>query len=281
MCNYFVNKKSYLLYIILLCASYVLIRNIYRGDNYVYHETVQNVGEIPKILHMVWVTPYLKNETKVPLFIEDNMYQFKSLNPDFQVMLWRREKIEKYFPELLLHLEKLWVQAHIADVLRIFVIREFGGVYMDTDFKHIKPIGNLLKFVENNGGAFFVCASHRDKIMNKDLCKGHTTNAVFGAIKQHPIMKNASTIILQNSKNVLKQNKGIHIGLTGPVFLTSMWRKSKMNITVLPSHTFYPCPYPAKPACANKNFTDIPEVYGMHLFEASWMKKPKKIELKL
>jgi hypothetical protein len=66
--------------------------------------------------------------------------------------------------------------AHQADILRVFLIEKFGGVYMDVDFEYVSGISS---FNLENYDAFF-CTHFGDV--------DTFPNGIFGAKRGHPIM---------------------------------------------------------------------------------------------
>lgn len=79
---------------------------------------------IPKIIHQVWVGQ------QEPEFIAKAMQSVKDKNPEYEYILHGNEAIKKY------HLEHLYGEvphAFIADMIRIRVLQESGGWYLDAD----------------------------------------------------------------------------------------------------------------------------------------------------
>ena len=103
-----------------------------------------------RIIHQIWVGPYELPERE-KYFIE----RVKKLNPSFKHILWT----DKNLPELPENIKKCVDDfykkcdyAHVADVLRIFLIKEFGGLYIDVDFKALKKFDINIEIPE-----LFVC----------------------------------------------------------------------------------------------------------------------------
>ena len=104
-----------------------------------------------KIIHQIWVGKYdIPDREKY--FIE----QVKIINPSFDHMLWTDDNLPE-LPEniktLYDNFEKVKDYAHMADVLRIFLVKEYGGLYIDVDFKPIKPF----TLFDDNDSELFVC----------------------------------------------------------------------------------------------------------------------------
>jgi len=86
-----------------------------------------------KIIHQIWVGPY-----EMPVREQGFIQELKDKNPTWEHVLWNNKNLPK-LPEkiqvLFDQFEKQKDYAHQADVLRVFLVKEYGGLYMDVDFK--------------------------------------------------------------------------------------------------------------------------------------------------
>jgi hypothetical protein len=100
---------------------------------------------VEKIVHQIWIGPYKMPERECG-FVEEVKYELVKNYPDFKHILWTNDNIPK-LPE---NIKILWQQfekqkdyAFQADLLRIFLVYEFGGLYLDVDFKWIKGLEDI------------------------------------------------------------------------------------------------------------------------------------------
>lgn len=106
-------------------------------------EQKNNFEKIPKKIHYIWLGG--KNKSK---FSEACILSWKLNNPDFEIIEWNEKNldIEKIAKENEFFAQckkrKLW--AFMADYLRIKILYENGGIYIDTDVQSVKPINELL-----------------------------------------------------------------------------------------------------------------------------------------
>lgn len=95
---------------------------------------------IPRIVHQIWIGPK-------PLPEREKTWctQMKLLNPTWDVRFYGNELLEKYsqdpYVRALQHLKK--PLAFLTDRLRMLVLREEGGVYLDCDCQPIHPLDSL------------------------------------------------------------------------------------------------------------------------------------------
>ena len=96
---------------------------------------------IPKKIHYIWVgtAPIPKQDKK---YIE----QWQKLHPDFEIRCWTEKDIDldKYPLVAKAMKEKRWALA--ADIIRMYVVYNEGGFYMDTDVELLRPLDDLLKY---------------------------------------------------------------------------------------------------------------------------------------
>ena len=94
---------------------------------------------IPKIIHYCWF-----GGKKKPKNVKKCIRSWKKYCPDFEIIEWNETNSPyldcKYSKEA--YECKKW--AFVSDYIRVLVLYEQGGIYMDTDYELIRPIDNLL-----------------------------------------------------------------------------------------------------------------------------------------
>ena len=148
-----------------------------------------------KNIHQIWIGPY-----KMPKRETELVEKVKTLQSYFIHMLWTDENLP-LLPKPILDaynfLYKKRGYAQAANVLRIYVINLFGGVYLDVDFEFREGIS---EFHLENYDAFF--AIHPANVIT-------FPNGVFGMKKNHPI----SNYLLND----------IRTGESGDRYFTPVW----------------------------------------------------------
>lgn len=137
---------------------------------------------------------------------------------------------------------KMW--AFVSDYVRVKVLYDYGGVYLDTDItieKDLTPLLNNEFFIgEESPGIIGVC--------------------VFGTIKKHPFLKD----VLDFYQNEIFQSPLYTI----PTIFTSIYSKNKYDdVCFYEPKYFYPFPYGTEfsPHCITSN------TYCIHWWNASWL----------
>lgn len=96
-------------------------------------------NRIPKVIHYAWFGRGEKPES-----VKKYMESWKLHMPDYEIIEWNEENfdIDEYKYAREAYDAKKY--AHVSDVLRLHVLYNFGGIYMDTDVEVIKSFDDLL-----------------------------------------------------------------------------------------------------------------------------------------
>ncbi len=122
---------------------------------------------IPKLLHFIWIGPQQR-----PALYDNYLEEWRRLHPDWQVKLWGEEELSKltFQNQKIIGGNGSWLLR--ADVIRLELMAQLGGVYADCDYQPLRPLDELVKFP-----AFAVSVRS----------SGHSpfTNSIFGARPGH------------------------------------------------------------------------------------------------
>lgn len=108
---------------------------------------------IPRLIHQAWV-----GTKPIPEREKQWCAQMREMNPTWDVRFYGNEILEIYsqdpYVRALQHLDKPW--AFITDRLRMLLLQDHGGVWLDPDCLPVRPLDTLLPLW--NGPATFVAA---------------------------------------------------------------------------------------------------------------------------
>lgn len=177
---------------------------------------------IPRIIHRIWLGG---PEPEWTAGFADTWRQ-----PGWRVVEWDDELVAGLGP---LHNQGIFDAAedlapdHIgqlrSDVVRLELLYRFGGVYVDADFECLRPIDPHIE-----GIACFAAWEAQGRWVN---------NAIMGAVPFHPFVER---LIDGLAGNVLRNRGSKPNKLSGPQYLTRMWREQRDDVVVLPQSLFYP-----------------------------------------
>jgi hypothetical protein len=155
------------------------------------------------------------------------MHKWQEMNPDYEYMLWDNESI-KTLKLVNKHVFDLYELRHVdcwngkSNILRVEILKKYGGIYIDADCEPARPLEDHLLEPD-----FFTCYASETERGDR------INNAVIGSIPDHPLL----------DKYIAELNKINHIThrswrQTGPVLFTEVCKG--FDITVYPSYYFEP-----------------------------------------
>lgn len=135
---------------------------------------------IERNIHQIWV-----GENKIPVHIKEYMAQVRDHHKDFTYYLWDDSNLPE-LPELLKKVYDSYAEPAIkADLLRMYVVNKFGGIYLDADFKPIDGFyTDILPYKDSDG---FI-------VYNDSYRMSALANTIFGFKKDNPLL----TYLLDN-----------------------------------------------------------------------------------
>lgn len=181
---------------------------------------------IPKIIHQIWIG----DKNKMPTKLMDTWKM-----ECWKYMLWTEKEIDEMNLENR-HLydyyysKKCWHGA--SDVVRLEVLKKYGGIYIDADTERLANIEPLLVFdyvgIEkpHEYKSFFAVEANLE---------GRVANGVIGSVPNHPIILN---YIKSMGEAVKIDPPWSTIG--GTMLTEMIGNYSDERTQILKPHTFYP-----------------------------------------
>lgn len=185
--------------------------------------TFTNSG-IPKIIHQTW-----KNKD-IPQNWKKSQEEWQKFHPEWLYILWTdediRNHIKNHHSEFLELHDNYEYPIQRADMIRYFILYDFGGLYSDLDFF---PTENIEKYI--------TCFSDYFVYSSNTSC---FTNSLMISTGKSPVFLE----IIQSLKNPLPWYAiGKHIKVmlsTGPLMVDNVLKNSKYSYNVLPRSRFNP-----------------------------------------
>tara|TARA_R110000824_G_C15091466_1_gene665389 strand:- start:334 stop:894 length:561 start_codon:yes stop_codon:yes gene_type:complete len=168
--------------------------------------------------------------------------------------------------------------ARKSDLLRLQVLYNYGGVYLDTDMECIKPIDNLLN------GYNFVVASECGFPWKLDCSETHLNNAFIASTQKNTVVRNIMLKVKEKYKKLEIDDNSKPLEYVsqvgGPDVLNELRRKFEKidGVKIYPSRYFYPIHYSEKIKMKNWQIPTNPatqdkDTHMIHHFAASWYKQ--------
>ena len=208
------------------------------------------MAAIPKKLHMIWV-----GENQPPTYVEKNFNSWKSLMPGWECKLWSNDDITSdVFPVELVN--SCTIGAQKADIMRYFIIKKFGGVYVDSDVTPHRSLDTIFTDCRN------IVACH-----DLQLTWGYIAIGFFAAVPNHHVMNE----ICELCYTVELNTKDVHMQ-TGPRLFGKVVTKYPDEYTLLPIESFYR--NVKGDQCVNGliRHDDYEKRFGNHFYAATWVK---------
>lgn len=199
---------------------------------------------IPRVIHRIWL-----GENPMPEEFERYGETWREHHPEWEMRLWTDDNLPP--SDLLDALEESKRQVSRSILLRYELLRQFGGVYVDTDMECLRSIEPLLDGVS----AFAAWESP------EVLC-----GAVVGGVAGHPAWERA----VRDQSERMRVGKARMPGYSRS-FLTSLMEHFP-EVTLFGPEKFYPFGRddPPRPA------SELPEAYAIHHW--SWLGRGEPAE---
>ncbi len=215
--------------------------------------------KIPKILHFVWVG----GKPKPPLVLRC-IESWKKYCPDYEIKEWNENNFDINSHQYTKESYGLKKWAFVSDYIRLFALKEYGGVYVDSDLEIYKPIDIFLEHE-----AFTGFESPEFPI-----------TAIMGSIKNHTWINDL--LSYYNNKHFIENGKIDYTANVWPItsIMCNKYNIKKNNLYQVGKEDLHV--YPDYVFCANatKYGYNIPEgCYTRHHFNATWepsKNKPKR-----
>lgn len=213
-----------------------------------------------KYIHYCWF-----GDKKFPKLGKKCLESWKKYLPDYEIIKWSEENVDLNECPFIkgAYESKKW--AFVADYVRCKALKEYGGIYFDTDMEVIKKFDNLLDcntFLGVEDSGYVAVGVWYEK--NKDALLPTKLLEVYRDMKEFNVNKMVDVSIPKLISDVLND-----YGLDKD---TTEVQHLKEDIKIYPRDYFYPYSYNRD----NNVFTD--NTCMIHYYDASWIPLKERIE---
>jgi mannosyltransferase OCH1-like enzyme len=209
-----------------------------------------NKQRIPKKIHQVWLG------SPVPDIYRKYMDTWPLFHPEWEYKVWTDADVDSIEIKSRRIFDKAVNPAMKSDILRYEILRQHGGLYVDTDFQCLKPFDDLLYL------NFFTGISYDDTFV--------IYNGLIASIPDHPILNDSVIIGSDYSGNIAR----MIIETTGAYHFTRCFNKNITPKTVaFPMDYFYPYPNNDKGGRLDPMTFVTEDSYAIHHWKVSWIKR--------
>jgi hypothetical protein len=106
---------------------------------YIKHKTLRSTM-IPKIIHYCWF-----GGKQMPELAVKCIESWKKYLPEYELRLWNEDTFDLDMYPYAREAYDNRKFAFVTDVVRLWALEKFGGVYMDTDVEILRPLGELME----------------------------------------------------------------------------------------------------------------------------------------
>lgn len=191
---------------------------------------------IPAKIHQIWI-----GEAKMPERHVEWHKKLVELHPRMECKIWDDLSLMADGLELGQYYRLGWSMASVSNFARLWLLKNIGGIYLDTDFEPLKPFGGLIRYE--------AVAAFQDG--------GRICNAFMGAEPNHPWI----TWQLENFYKYPPADaaSGVYLATDAP----------RKGLTIIPSILVYPWMYDDPPEWRVPHEDSV----LCHHWEGSWVKK--------
>ena len=217
-----------------------------------------NTLTIPKTIHYCW---FGKND--LPPLVKKCIKSWHKYLPDYEFKLWDEQSFDITSNKWCQEAYKQKKYAFVADYVRLKVLYEQGGIYLDTDIQLYK---SLNPFLSNEAFMGF----ERDEILSMGVMGFKKNNKIIKELLDYYDQEFNLNIVnkLESNANITTQFLSEKYGLS-----RNNAKQIIENINIYPKTFFNPMDYFG-------NWDKSPETVCVHLYMGSWLPEQEQKKLK-
>ena len=103
-------------------------------------------NRIPKTIHYCWF-----GGNPLPELAQKCIESWKKYCPDYEIKRWDETNFDLDYNDYVREAYEAKKWAFVTDVVRLYALVTYGGIYMDTDVEVLKPLDELLDYEAVSG----------------------------------------------------------------------------------------------------------------------------------
>lgn len=236
-------------------SDWNLVQTLY-SKNYIGQ--VYDECRIPKRIHQIWLG------SKLPLEYKRYTETWKTFHPNWEYRLWTLDDLKDVEISKQDIFDRATSWAMKSDILRYEILRQYGGLYIDTDFECLHPFDNLT-YLE-----FFTGISYDTKM--------ELYNGLIACVPHHPVIEKCVTLL----NRVYDGVKGsIILDVSGAYHFTRVFtgevNLNTERVVVFPTQFFYPFPNNIRKDEKIDRYLYVKDYsYAIHHWAVSWSNKNRR-----
>ena len=214
---------------------------------------------IPKIIHYCWF-----GKNKKSSIIKKCIKSWKKYCPDYKIIEWNEDNFDISSNEWCKSAYEAKKWAFVTDYVRLKVLKDYGGIYMDTDVEVLKPFNPLLD------AKCLLGMEEKEYVATSFMAfeKGHSLVKEFIDLYKNISFYDQNGQIIAGT-NVEKLTKML---LKKGFVQQNYYQELESGIRIYPKEYFSPYDY------INCCYEITENSYCVHHFAVSWMPKSEQLK---
>ncbi len=211
--------------------------------------------DIPKVIHYCWF-----GNKPLPKLAQRCIASWKKYCPEFEIKEWNEKNFDINQIPYTKQAYQAGKYAFVSDYARFWILKQYGGVYMDTDVELINSLNEILM-----KGPYIGCEKDFDEGIRLAPGLGMATPANNGFINELTAFYHS--LNFRNEDGSLNQTTIVE-------YTTEIFRKHGLKdmsgIQKVGEFYVYPKEYFCPQNLETGKLTITPNTYSIHHYAASW-----------
>ncbi len=208
---------------------------------------------IPKKIHYCWF-----GKKPLPNLAVKCIASWKKYCPDYEIIEWNEDNFDVCSCDYVKEAFEAKKWAFITDYVRLKVLSDYGGIYMDTDVEVIQPLDSFLT----------------EKAFSGFETEDAVPTGIMACEKGFPLF---AEMVLEYENRHFIRSDGSFDGMTNVVYITEVCHKKGLkrnnSYQVVEGFALYPKEYFCPKSYLTKEIHCTENTYTIHHFSASWRTK--------